>query len=106
DAEDTEETQRTQRMRLIVKDNLNRLQPHAEIVTCPPRNMLLKKLDWYILKKFIFTTFFILLMMSLIACVIDASEKTDDFVKAGVSTYQIITEYYTGFVSFTISLIL
>jgi lipopolysaccharide export system permease protein len=65
----------------------------------------MKKLDWYIIKKFIFTTFFILLMMSLIACIIDASEKTDDFVKAGVSTYQIITEYYAGFVPFIISMI-
>jgi len=65
----------------------------------------MKKLDWYILKKLIFTTLFILLMMSLIACVIDASEKTDDFVKAGVTTYQIITEYYAGFVPFIISMI-
>jgi lipopolysaccharide export LptBFGC system permease protein LptF len=65
----------------------------------------MKKLDWYILKKLISTTLFILLMMSAIACIIDASEKTDDFVKAGVTTYQIITQYYAGFVPFIISMI-
>src|SRR4030095_5781313 len=33
------------------------------------------------------------------------SEKTDDFVKSGLSTSQIITQYYFGFVPFIISMI-
>jgi len=40
-----------------------------------------------------------------IAVAIDASEKTDDFVKSGLTTYQILINYYIGFVPFIISMI-
>jgi len=66
---------------------------------------MIKKIDWYILKKYISTTVFMVLIMSVIAVVIDASEKTDDFVKSGLSTFQILTQYYIGFVPFIISMI-
>lgn len=45
------------------------------------------------------------LIFSVIAVVIDTSEKTDDFVKSGLSSWQIITQYYIGFVPFIISMI-
>ncbi|MBC7848417.1 MAG: LptF/LptG family permease [Chitinophagaceae bacterium] len=45
------------------------------------------------------------LIFSVIAVVIDASEKTDDFVKSGLSTFQIFSQYYAGFVPFIISMI-
>lgn len=35
-----------------------------------------------------------------VAVAVDSSEKTDDFVKTGLSTYQIIKQYYFGFVPF------
>ncbi|RYG03967.1 MAG: YjgP/YjgQ family permease [Chitinophagaceae bacterium] len=65
----------------------------------------MKLLDWYILKKFLSTTIFMVLIFSLISVVIDTSEKTDEFVKSGLSAYTIITQYYFGFVPFIISLI-
>ena len=65
----------------------------------------MKKLDWYILKKFFTTTIFMVLMFSIIAGVIDASEKAEEFVKAGVSGYYILTKYYAGFIPFIISMI-
>lgn len=58
----------------------------------------MKKIDWYILKTFMVTFFFVLLLFTVIGIVIDISEKTDDFVKSGLSTYEIITKYYFGFV--------
>lgn len=58
----------------------------------------MKKLDWYILRTFIVTFFFVLLLFTVIGIVIDVSEKTDDFVKSGLTTSQIITQYYYGFV--------
>lgn len=61
---------------------------------------MVKKLDWYILRKFITTFFFCMLLFTVIAVAVDSSEKTDDFVKTGLSTYQIIKEYYTGFVPY------
>ena len=44
-------------------------------------------------------------IFSTIAGVIDASEKAEEFVKAGVSAYYILTKYYAGFIPFIISMI-
>jgi lipopolysaccharide export system permease protein len=60
----------------------------------------MKKIDWYILKKFVVTFFFCMILFTLIAVAVDTSEKTDDFVKTGLSTGQIIKQYYFGFVPF------
>lgn len=65
----------------------------------------MKKLDWYILKKFLSTFFFCIFLFTLIAVVIDISEKTDDFVKSGLTTTQIITHYYFGFVPHIMALL-
>jgi len=66
---------------------------------------MLKKIDWYILKKFLSTTVFMVLIFSVIAGVIDTSERTDDFVKSGQSFHYILTHYYVGFIPFIISMI-
>ena len=58
----------------------------------------MKKLDWYILRKFISTFVFCMLMFTVIAVAVDSSEKTDDFVQSGLTTGQIISNYYIGFV--------
>ncbi|MDB5196181.1 MAG: permease [Flaviaesturariibacter sp.] len=60
----------------------------------------MKKLDWYILRKFGSTFVFCMLMFTVIAVAVDSSEKTDDFVKSGLSTRQIIMDYYIGFVPY------
>jgi lipopolysaccharide export system permease protein len=61
---------------------------------------MLTRLDWYILKKFFVTFIFCMLLFTIIAVAVDSSEKTDDFVKAGLTTKQIVTGYYFGFVPF------
>lgn len=63
------------------------------------------KLDWYILKKFLITFIFCMLLFTVIAVAVDSSEKTDDFVKANLSTSEIITRYYLGFVPWIWSLL-
>jgi len=65
----------------------------------------MKKLDWYILKKFLGTFFFSIILFTIISVVVDASEKTDDFVKSGLSTKEIFTTYYAGFVPYIIALL-
>ncbi|MEO7984491.1 MAG: LptF/LptG family permease [Bacteroidota bacterium] len=65
----------------------------------------MKKIDWYILKKFLITFIFCLLMFTVIAVAVDSSEKMDDFVKANMSTRQVITQYYLGFVPYIWSLL-
>jgi lipopolysaccharide export system permease protein len=53
----------------------------------------MKKLDWYILKKFLSTFFFAIFLFAVIAIVSDVSEKTDDFVRSGLGFKDIITSY-------------
>ncbi len=65
----------------------------------------MRKIDWYILKKFLVTFIFCMLLFTAIAVAVDSSEKTDDFVKANLSTSQIISQYYLGFVPWIWSLL-
>lgn len=60
----------------------------------------MKKIDWYILKKLIVTFFYCLLLFTLITVVIDRSEHTENFVKSGLSTKELIKEYYFGFIPY------
>src|SRR5688572_23974454 len=55
------------------------------------------KLDWYILKKFLVTFFFCMVLFMVVAVAVDSSEKADDFVKTGLGTTEIIKQYYFGF---------
>ncbi len=58
----------------------------------------MKKIDKYILIKFLTTFFFCLLLLTTIVIVVDISEHTDDFVKSNLSAWRIITDYYFGFI--------
>jgi lipopolysaccharide export system permease protein len=63
----------------------------------------MKKIDWYILKKFLSTFFFAILLFTVISVVVDISEKTDDFVKSNLSFGQIVMQYYIGFIPYIIA---
>ena len=65
-----------------------------------PAEQGMRKIDWYILKNFLVTFVFCMLLFMVVAVAVDTSEKADDFVKTGLSTYQIIKQYYFGFVPF------
>ncbi len=65
----------------------------------------MKKLDWYILKKFLSTFFFAIFLFTVIAVVIDVSEKADDFVKSHLGFTRIVSEYYLGFVPHIVALL-
>lgn len=65
----------------------------------------MKKIDWYILKKFIITFTYSLLILTIITIVVDLSEKADDFVKSGLSFGQIVMQYYIGFIPHMVALI-
>ncbi|MEP7166319.1 MAG: LptF/LptG family permease [Ferruginibacter sp.] len=58
----------------------------------------MKKIDKYILVKYLTSFFFCLLLLTVIVVVVDISEKTDDFVKSNLSAMQIINDYYLGFI--------
>lgn len=58
----------------------------------------MKKLDQYILRKFLVTFFFCLLLLTAIIIVVDISEHADDFIKSKLPVSRIITDYYFGFI--------
>ena len=58
----------------------------------------MKKIDRYILSKYLTTFFFCLILFTAIVVVVDISEKTDNFVKSKLPVYKIITDYYFGFI--------
>ena len=66
---------------------------------------MFKILDVYILKKFLGTFIFTMLVITIIAVVIDTSEKADDFVRSGLTGWQLVTNYYIGFIPFIMSMI-
>jgi len=65
----------------------------------------LKKLDWYILRQYISTFVFAILLLTFITVVIDTSEHSDDFVKSGLSSWEIIKQYHLGFIPRMITLL-
>jgi lipopolysaccharide export system permease protein len=66
---------------------------------------MLKLLDRYILRKFLGTFVFTILVITSIAVVIDTSEKADDFVRSGLNAKQLIMLYYIGFIPFIMAMI-
>ncbi|MFY0605213.1 MAG: LptF/LptG family permease [Cyclobacteriaceae bacterium] len=64
----------------------------------------MKKLDWYILKKVLSTFVFVVFMLVLIICVIDFTEKNDDFMRNDVGRGLIFNYYMTLFPYFAILL--
>ena len=58
----------------------------------------MKKIDKYILKSFLTTFIFCLILFTVIVVVIDTSEKTDDFHKSGLPLWTIIRDYHFGFI--------
>jgi lipopolysaccharide export system permease protein len=61
---------------------------------------MITKLDWYIIRKFLATFLSCMFVMTTLAVAIDISEKTDDFVKSGLTSSQIFWNYYIGFIPF------
>lgn len=59
---------------------------------------MLKTLDRYIIRQFLGTFFFILMLIMAIAVVFDISQKTEDFSKASATTKEIVVDYYLNFV--------
>src|SRR5436190_6198949 len=57
----------------------------------------LKKLDVYIIKKFLSTFFFSIMVLAVISCVIDYSEKVDSIVEQKASFWTVMN-YYKNFV--------
>lgn len=58
----------------------------------------MKKIDLYIIRKFLGTFFFILMLLVVIAVVIDLSEKIDNFIRSEATWGMIFSQYYLNFI--------
>ena len=58
----------------------------------------MKRLDWYILRKFMGSFFLALFLIVCVAVVFDISEKIDNFIDRGASIHDIIFDYYLNFI--------
>ncbi len=61
---------------------------------------MLKKLDWYIIGKFLRTFFFTVLIFSMVSLIIDFSEKIERFIESDISKMEIAFEYFPTFLLF------
>ncbi len=66
---------------------------------------MLKKIDTYIIKKFLGTFFFIIGIFILITIVFDVSEKIDDFLGNNAPVEAIIFDYYCTFIPWLYSIL-
>ncbi len=57
-------------------------------------------MDWYIIKKFLGTFFFSIVLILSIAIVFDMTEKMDDFFEGQVPFREIILDYYLPFIPY------
>ena len=60
----------------------------------------MKKIDLYIIKKFLGTFFFALTLIICIAIIFDVSEKMDDFLDKGAPLNAILFDYYLNFIPY------
>jgi lipopolysaccharide export system permease protein len=63
-------------------------------------NWKLKIIDYYIIKKFLGTFFFALILIIGIAVVFDVSEKIDDFMEKHATLKQVVFDYYFNFIPY------
>ncbi|MEM0996735.1 MAG: LptF/LptG family permease [Bacteroidota bacterium] len=61
---------------------------------------MLKIVDWYIVRKFIGTFFFMVLIILAVSIVIDVAEKIDDFIERQPPIDKLIFSYYINFCLF------
>lgn len=64
----------------------------------------LRKIDWYISKKFIMTFFLSLLLIIIIVIIFDLSEKIDYFVKNDAPLKAIIFDYYCNYIPYLVNM--
>lgn len=65
----------------------------------------LTTIDWYIIKKFLATFFFTMLIICMVGMIIDFSEKVEKFIEEPITWQEIVFEYYPSFLLFLIGLL-
>lgn len=64
----------------------------------------LKKIDLYIIRKFLGTYFYSILLLTIIIIIFDISEKIDDFIEKDAPLKAIVFEYYLNFIPYFVNM--
>jgi len=64
----------------------------------------MKKIDYYIIKKFLGTFFYAIALLTVIIIIFDVSEKIENFIENEAPLYEIIFSYYLNFIPYFINL--
>ncbi len=64
----------------------------------------MKKLDWYIFRKFIGTFFFAISLLIVVVIVFDVSENIDCFIENNATFYEVVCHFYLPFIPYFINL--
>lgn len=64
------------------------------------RKPIISLIDRYIIRTFLGTYFFSILLIISVSVVFDINEKIDDFLKPEVSLYEIVVHYYLNFIPY------
>ncbi|MFA5972342.1 MAG: LptF/LptG family permease [Lentimicrobiaceae bacterium] len=64
----------------------------------------LKKIDIYIIRKFLGTYFYSILLLTVIIIIFDISEKIDDFIEKDAPLHAIIFQYYLNFIPYFVNM--
>lgn len=64
------------------------------------RKFRLQRLDWYIIKQFLGTYIFAIVLIISISVVFDINEKIDKFLKPEVTLKEIVFDYYLNFIPY------
>ncbi len=65
---------------------------------------MIKKLDLYIIKKFLGTFFYAIALIIIVVIIFDISEKIDDFISKNAPLNKIIFSYYFNFIPYFVNL--
>lgn len=66
--------------------------------------MLLKKIDIYIIRKFLGTFFYSILLLAVIIIIFDISERIDDFLEKSAPLKAIVFDYYLNFLPYFVNM--
>ncbi|GHT79462.1 membrane protein [Bacteroidia bacterium] len=64
----------------------------------------LKIIDWYIIKKFIGTYIFAIMLIIAVAVMFDVNNKIDNFIRSEAPTKAILFDYYLNFIPYFVNL--
>ncbi|MDR2979784.1 MAG: LptF/LptG family permease [Bacteroidales bacterium] len=65
---------------------------------------MMKKLDWYLIRKFLGTFVYSMMLIILIVIVFDISEKISDFIEKKAPFNAIVFDYYVNFIPFFVNM--